>query len=77
MSHRGVEIVLGRLATDEGLRSRFAASAGAALAELVAQGLDLSPVERAALQALPAEALERFASALDARLQKAELGGGQ
>lgn len=77
MSHRVVEIVLGRLATDEGLRERFACGADGALADLQAQGLELSPVERAALVALDPRILESFAAALDPRLQKASLGGAK
>jgi hypothetical protein len=73
MSHRGVEIVLGRLATDEALRGRFAAQGRRMLEELIEQGLELSAVERAALEALDRKALERFAAALDPRLQKAAM----
>jgi hypothetical protein len=73
MSHRAVEIVLGRLVTDETLRKRFAAGAAHALEELQAQGLELSVVERSALEALDPTALSEFARALDARLQKAAL----
>ena len=73
MSHRGVEIVLGRLATDEAARRRFMQAPAAALRELTALGLELSPVELAALEALDPSAVHRFAQALDARLQKAEL----
>jgi hypothetical protein len=75
MSHRVVEIVLGRLATDEKLRERFASGADGALQDLQAQGFELSPVERAALRALDPRILESFAAALDPRLQKAALGG--
>ena len=71
MSHRGVEIVLGRLATDEKARQRFREAPEQALEELIGQGLELSPVERAALRALDAAALQHFAHALDARLKKA------
>lgn len=73
MSHRAVEIVLGRLATDEALRKRFEAGAAQALEEFQAQGLELSAVERAALESLDASALAEFARSLDARLQKAAL----
>jgi hypothetical protein len=73
MSHRGVEIVLGRLATDEAIRHRFRQSPALALRELMALGLELSPVELAALEALDPSAIQRFAQALDARLQKAVL----
>jgi hypothetical protein len=73
MSHRGVEIVLGRLATDEAMRRRFREAPATALRELLAMGLELSPVELAALESLDAAALHRFAQALDPRLQKATL----
>jgi hypothetical protein len=73
MSHRGVEIVLGRLATDEAARDRFRQSPLRTLQELVAMGIELSPVELAALQALSPAALQRFAHSLDSRLQKAVL----
>ena len=73
MSHRGVEIVLGRLATDEALRGRFATQARHTLEELIGQGLELSAVERAALEALDPTALGRFAASLNPRLQKATL----
>jgi hypothetical protein len=75
MSHREVEIVLGRLATDEALRRRFLQAPHAVLQHLVEQaGLELSSVERMALEALNPSALRRFAEALDPRLQKASLG---
>jgi hypothetical protein len=73
MSHRGVEIVLGRLATDEATRRRFRQAPALALQELMAQGIELSTVEMAALQSLDAAAVRLFACALDPRLQKAEL----
>ena len=73
MSQRAVEIVLGRLASDEATRRRFREAPAAALAELIAMGLELSVVERAALESLDAGAIERFARAVDARLQRAEL----
>jgi hypothetical protein len=36
-------------------------------------GIELSPVELAALEALDPRAIQRFAQAVDTRLQKAEL----
>ena len=73
MSHRAVEIVLGRLVTDEALRRRFAASPMGTLEELREQGLELSAVERAALESLDPAAVADLARALDARLRKAAL----
>jgi hypothetical protein len=73
MSHRAVEIVLGRLATDEALRRRFRQAPAPVLRELIALGLELSSVELAALESLDPSALQRFARALDSRLQRAAL----
>jgi hypothetical protein len=73
MSHRGVEVVLGRLATDEAWRERFRQEPATALRELIGSGLELSPVERGAIEALDPSAIARFAQALDPRLQKAVL----
>lgn len=73
MSHRGVEIVLGRLATDEALRRRFRLAPAAVLRELMAMGIELSPVELGTLESLDPSAVHRFAQALDPRLQKAML----
>jgi hypothetical protein len=73
MSQRGVETVLGRFATDETLRRRFQADRAAVLDELVAQGVELTPVERRALLELDCGACERFAERLDPRIQKVPL----
>jgi hypothetical protein len=70
MSQRNVELVLGKLATDEDFRRRFAASPEAALSEAAAGGLDLTPVEQRALIDLEADACERFAACLDPRIPK-------
>jgi hypothetical protein len=75
MSHRGVEIVLGRLATDEAVRRRFRQDPAHVLRELMAMGVELSPVELSALERLDPDAIQRFAHTLDARLQKAVLVG--
>jgi hypothetical protein len=73
MTQRAVEIVLGRLATDEAVRRRFLEAPHAALRELTEMGLELSAVELLALQSLDAAAVQRFAQAVDPRLQKAVL----
>jgi hypothetical protein len=73
MSHRGVEIVLGRLATDEALRNSFRRSPALALREILALGVELSSVELAALELVDPAALHIFAQTLDPRLQKALL----
>jgi hypothetical protein len=71
MSQRCVETVVGRLATDESFRRRFQEDRMSVLAELVAQGARLTPVERRALLDLDGSACERFADELDPRIQKA------
>jgi hypothetical protein len=71
MSHKGVENVLGRLATDAETRRRFRLAPVETLQELMALGLELSPVEVEALRSLDPAALNRFAQALDQRLRKA------
>jgi hypothetical protein len=73
MTQKSVEILIGRLATDEPLRRRFAANAAEVLRVLEAEGFPFSPVEAAALARLEPAALDRFATALDPRLQKASL----
>jgi len=73
MSHRSVETIIGKLATDEGFRRRFLADPVAVLDELRGQGCELSPVEIGALSALDRAAITAFAEALDRRLQKVDL----
>jgi len=70
MSQRGVERVIGTLATDEALRRRFAKDPQAALNELVAQGLELNECERDSLGSLDAAEVARFARKLDPRLRR-------
>lgn len=76
MSQRNVEIVIGRLATDEEARERFLDDPGAAVASWRQEGLELSAIEAEALAALPRKPLEALADALDPRLQKASLKMG-
>lgn len=70
MSQQQVEAVIGRIATDEGFRRRFQSNRAAVIVELAAQGAQLTPVEREALLELDLSACERFADALDPRIQK-------
>jgi hypothetical protein len=53
MSQKSVEIVIGKLATDEALRAQFLADPMAALDGLSERGLELNPAEREALLAIP------------------------
>jgi hypothetical protein len=70
MSQRNVELVIGKLATDEDFRRRFAGDPEAVLALAAGLGLELTAVERQALIDLEMSACERFAACVDPRLQK-------
>jgi hypothetical protein len=73
MAHRSVEIVIGRLLTDEDFRERFVNHPERAIDELAEAGLELTAAEMSALRATDASTWMRLASALDPRLQKATL----
>lgn len=75
MSQPNVERVIGVLATDERLRAQFTRDPRSALLELVRKGMDLNPTELWSLACLDPSELARFAQAIDARLQKADLEG--
>ena len=72
MSHRNVETLLGRLATDPALRRRFADDREALLEELRSVGYELTAIELEALASTEPNAIDRFAKSLDERLRKAE-----
>jgi hypothetical protein len=71
MTHRHVENLIGRLATDPGLRRRFAEDPAGILRELKDQGYELTPVETDALASTDADALRSFADTLDRRIRRA------
>lgn len=75
MSQRNVEMVVGKLVTDEGFRRRFGSDPQAAIQELIEGGLHFNVCEVRALAALEAERFERFASGIDPCIQKVELVG--
>jgi len=70
MSQKNVEIVIGRLATDETLRARYLADPAAMLRSLGEAGLVLNAVEVEALLEMPEEAWVALAAAVHPRLQK-------
>ena len=73
MSHKCVEAIIGKLATDEGFRRRFLEDAMAALDEVRKLGVELTPVEIQALSAMDRDVIRSFASGIDQRLQKVDL----
>jgi len=73
MSHRNLEIVIGKLVTDEALRWEFKRRPASALLRLADHGFGLTHSEVDAILGLDMAALERFVATLDERLQKASL----
>jgi hypothetical protein len=73
MGHRSVEILVGRLVTDEELRRRFVTEPIETLRLEQLRGLELTAAEVEALVASPVALWEVLAAALDPRLQKASL----
>ena len=76
MSQKTVERILGKLATDEEVRQHFRSAPENALADLAGENDPLTPVESEALRALDADLLDRFADALDPRLQRVRIPFG-
>jgi len=76
MSQRNVERVIGKLVTDEAFRRRFVRHPEDTLLETIACGMELTMCEMQALVAMDMKSLERFAEAIDSRLQKTDIPGG-
>jgi hypothetical protein len=70
MSHKCVETIIGKLATDEGFRHRFLQDALGALEEARQQGCELTAVEIRALATTDPEVIRLLADGIDGRLQK-------
>ena len=73
MSQKNVEIVIGRLATDEALRVDFSVDPTSTLRHLQASGLDLTAGETEALLRTPVALWAFIASCIHPRLQKVAL----
>ena len=73
MSHRHLEVVIGRLVTDEAFRRRFVEQPAEWNAELAEAGLELGAGELTALRRTDVAAWLAIADAIDPRLQKASL----
>lgn len=70
MTQRNIEILIGRLVTDEAFRSAFRTDPDATLSGFMEAGYELTPVEVTALRATPADLWEQVAARIDERLQK-------
>ena len=73
MAQRTIEMLIGRLITDEQFRSEFVQDPEKTLSDLCDRGTALSRTEIAALVATDPEVWTRTADAIDPRLQKASL----
>jgi hypothetical protein len=76
LSQRIIEILIGRLITDEQFRSEFVHNPEGILHELCDRGQELSRTEIAALVNTDPQLWSRTADAIDPRLQKASLKNG-
>ncbi len=74
MAQRNVEVVIGRLVTDEAFRSMFLRDPAATLTQFIACGSELTSLEIAALEATDRSLWARTAEQIDPRLQKIALG---
>ena len=70
MAQRSIEILIGRLITDEAFRSAFRKDAGTTLTGFIESGYDLTTLEITSLRATPEGLWERVAEQIDPRLQK-------
>jgi len=77
LAQRVIEILIGRLITDEQFRDEFLRDPETTLLGLCDRGLELSHVEIAALMNTDSALWERTADAIDPRLQKASLKNEQ
>jgi hypothetical protein len=73
MTHRNVETLIGRLATDAALRRRFEEDRAGLLRQLHEQGYELTPFELDALASTDASALRALAEGLDRRIRRLDL----
>ena len=73
MAQRIIEMLIGRLITDEHFRSEFLNDPEKTLLDLCDRGFELSRTEIAALVSTDRTLWARTADALDPRLQKASL----
>lgn len=73
MSQRNVEIVIGRLVTDDAFRAMFLRDPAATLTQFIESGYELTSLETAALRAIDPSLWTRTADQIDSRLQRVSL----
>ena len=74
MAQRSIEILVGRLLTDEAFRYAFLRNHSTVLEVFSETGHELTALEIEALMATPKRLWNEFARQIDPRLQKANLG---
>ena len=74
MAHRSIEILIGRLLTDEAFREAFLNNPRGTLKTFCEAGYELTPLEVSAFLATPRDLWSEVAEEIDPRLQKADLG---
>jgi hypothetical protein len=75
VAQRSIEVLIGRLITDEAFRFAFCGNATTTLTEFMESGYELTAVEIAAMRTTPADTWKRIAGQIDPRLQKVSLRG--
>ena len=73
MTQRSIEVVIGRLVTDEEFRATFVKDPQRVIEQLLERGIHLTPGEVTALMATDAGLWDRVADSVDPRLQKTDL----
>jgi hypothetical protein len=73
MTQRSIEMIVGRLVTDEAFRASFLRDPYQALVDLIDRGTHLSHAEVVALMATDEALWNQVAERVDPRLQKASL----
>jgi len=73
VAQRSIELLIGRLVTDEEFRETFIRNPAAAVGQFVESGLELTNVEVSALLATRADIWDRIADQIDSRLQNVSL----
>jgi hypothetical protein len=74
VAQRNVEIVIGRLITDEAFRASFFSDPVMTLTRFIESGYELTALEVAALRATHAGVWTQAADRIDPRLQKVSFG---
>ena len=73
MTQRSIEVLIGRLITDEAFRNTIRHEPFAAIGTFMLAGHDLTAVEISAVTGTPCELWEVVAEQIDSRIQKVSL----